>query len=63
MNGATTVLLVSHSLPQIRELCDKAIWIDKGVLREFGDVNTVCDHYLKDSEKASKEQLANIEFR
>lgn len=63
MDGGTTVLLVSHSIPQIRELCDKAIWIDKGKLREMGEVNQVCDHYLKDAEKASNEQLANIQFR
>ena len=63
MDGGTTVLLVSHSIPQIRELCDKAIWIDNGKLREIGEVNKVCDHYLKDSEKASNDQLANIQFR
>lgn len=63
MDGKTTVLLVSHSIPQIRELCDKAIWIDNGTLREMGEVNEVCDHYLKDAEKASNEQLANIQFK
>ena len=63
MDGGTTVLLVSHSIPQIRELCDKAIWIDNGKLREIGEVNKVCDHYLMDSEKASNDQLANIQFR
>ena len=63
MDGGTTVLLVSHSIPQIRELCDKAIWIDKGKLREIGEVNKVCDSYLKDAEKASNEQLANIKFK
>lgn len=63
MDGGTTVLLVSHSLPQIRELCDKAIWLDNGSVREIGEVNKVCDNYLKDSEKASNEQLANIQFR
>ena len=63
MDGGTTVLLVSHSIPQIRELCDKAIWMDNGKLREIGEVNKVCDHYLKDAEKASNEQLANIQFR
>ena len=62
MDGGTTVLLVSHSIPQIRELCDKAVWIDNGKLREIGEVNKVCDHYLKDAEKASNEQLANIQF-
>lgn len=63
MDGKTTVLLVSHSIPQIREICDKAIWIDNGKAREVGDVNKVCDHYIKDSEKASNEQLANIQFK
>ena len=63
MDGGATVLLVSHSIRQIRELCDKAIWIDNGKLREMGEVNKVCDHYLKDAEKASNEQLANIQLR
>ena len=63
MDGGTTVLLVSHSIPQIRELCDKAIWMDNGKLKEIGEVNKVCDHYLKDSEKASNDQLANIQFK
>ena len=62
MDGGTTVLLVSHSIPQIRELCDKAIWIDHGEMLEFGEVNKVCDHYLKDAEKASNKQLANIKL-
>ena len=39
MDGGTTVLLVSHSIPEIRELCDKAIWMDDGNLREIGEVN------------------------
>ena len=63
MDGGTTVILVSHSIPQIREVCDKAIWIDNGSIRDIGEVNKVCDEYLKDSEKASNEQLANIQFR
>ena len=62
MDSGTTVLLVSHSIPQIRKLCDKAIWIDKGRVREIGEVNQVCDNYIRDSEKASKEQLKDIRF-
>lgn len=62
MNGGTTVLLVSHSIAQIRELCDRAIWICDGRVRDSGEVNAVCDAYLKDAEKASKEQLANIQL-
>ena len=63
MDSGTTVILVSHSIPQVRELCDKAIWIKEGEVKEIGDVNTVCDNYLKDAEKASREQLANIKFK
>lgn len=63
MDGHTTVLLVSHSVPTIRQLCDKAIWIDKGMVREIGEVNKVCDHYLKDAEKATRDQLKDIQFR
>ena len=63
MDKGTTVLLVSHSIPQIRQLCDKAIWIDQGRIVEIGEVNEVCNHYLKDAEKATKEQLKDIRFR
>lgn len=62
MDGGTTVLLVSHSISQIRELCDKAIWIDNGYLKGIGEVNKICDQYLKDAENASNKQLANIEL-
>lgn len=63
MDGGTTVIFVSHSIPQVREICDKAIWIDNGKIKEIGEVNKVCDHYLKDAENASNEQLANIQFQ
>lgn len=62
MDGGSTVLLVSHSIAQIRELCDKAIWMDNGHLRDMGEVNKICDKYLKDAENASNKQLANIEL-
>ena len=62
MDGGTTVLLVSHSILQIRDLCDKAIWLDNGSVRKIGEVNKVCDEYLRDAENASTEQLANIKL-
>lgn len=63
MDKGTTVLLVSHSIPTIRSLCDKAIWINQGEVVEIGEVNDVCNHYLKDAEKATKEQTKDIRFR
>ena len=44
-SGATTIL-VSHSLPQVRSMCDKVLWLHKGKQIEFGtDVQAICDRY------------------
>lgn len=48
MSGGTTLLFVSHSTEQVRQLCQKALWIKKGRVQMFGDVNEVCDAYEKD---------------
>lgn len=46
-SGATTIL-VSHSIRQVRELCNKVLWLDKGVVMEYGyEVNEICDRYEK----------------
>jgi len=48
MSGGTTLLFVSHSTEQVRELCQKAVWLKKGRVQMFGDVNEVCDAYEAD---------------
>lgn len=40
-----TIVLVSHSEQTIRELCDRAVWIENGVSQIEGDVETVLDAY------------------
>jgi ABC-type polysaccharide/polyol phosphate transport system ATPase subunit len=40
-----TVLLVSHALGTIKDLCDQAIWLDHGVLRMWADADAVVDAY------------------
>lgn len=47
MGGGTTVLFVSHSLDQIREMCDRVVWLDHGQIKMIGDTNEVCDAYQK----------------
>ncbi len=42
--GATTIL-VSHSLQQIRELCNKVLWLDHGRQIAFGEAQEICDRY------------------
>ena len=43
-NGCCT-LFVSHSLPQVRRLCNKVLWLDKGKQIAFGEGNPGCDKY------------------
>ncbi len=40
-----TVLFVSHSLEQVRRLCNKAMILDHGKLIAYGDIETVADQY------------------
>ena len=46
IKSGQTIIIVSHNLDSIRQYATKAIWINKGVLMESGDVNTVIDKYL-----------------
>lgn len=62
INSGITVLLVSHSVSQIRDLCNKAIWLDNGELKMMGNVNEVCDEYVKASIRATSEQLENLDL-
>lgn len=44
-SGATTIL-VSHSLEQVREMCNKVLWLHKGEQKAFGtDVQGICNRY------------------
>ncbi|MFV0395390.1 MAG: ABC transporter ATP-binding protein [Coprobacillaceae bacterium] len=40
-----TIFFISHSLQQVRGFCKKTMWIEGGMLKEYGDVDEVCDHY------------------
>ena len=40
-----SMLFVSHSVSQVRKLCDKAIWLHKGSIIASGEVNEICDQY------------------
>lgn len=47
MGGGTTVLFVSHSIEQIREMCKQVVWLEHGKVWAIGEVNEVCDCYVK----------------
>ena len=42
-----TVLFVSHDVGSVRTLCDRALWLDGGRLREDGDVFPVTGRYME----------------
>jgi ABC-type polysaccharide/polyol phosphate transport system ATPase subunit len=42
---ARTIVLVSHALGSIRELCDEALWLHGGELRMYDDPDAVIDAY------------------
>ena len=46
IGGGTTVLFVSHSIEQIKKMCDRVVWIEHGVVQKIGG-KEVCDEYLK----------------
>jgi len=42
-----TILLVSHNMEIIRQMCKRAMWLDKGINRLCGPVNDVTDEYQR----------------
>ena len=48
IQGGATTILVSHSIPQVRSMCNKILWLDHGKQIAFGDdVKGICDAYEK----------------
>ena len=45
MAGGTTVFFVSHSVEQIREMCNKVLWMEHGRMVGFGDSDKICNIY------------------
>lgn len=43
-NGKATIL-VSHSVPQVRRMCNKVLWLNKGKQVAFGEAGKICDQY------------------
>lgn len=46
INGGTTVLFVSHSIEQIKKMCDRVVWLEHGKMIKIGG-KEICDEYKK----------------
>lgn len=48
LDRGTTLLYVSHTMPEVLRICQKAMWMDKGVICMSGSAEEVCDAYLNE---------------
>jgi ABC-2 type transport system ATP-binding protein len=46
-SGGRTAIFVSHGLGQVQQICDKAVWLDKGSVAASGDTEGVINAYLR----------------
>lgn len=51
IGGGTTVLFVSHSVEQIKTLCDRAVWLEHGKVKEIGVAKDICEKYYRSQMK------------
>lgn len=56
LEGGTTLLFVSHNIKTVREICDHAIWLDKGKMKMSGEVAEVCDAYQEEQDRLDFER-------
>ncbi len=60
--AGTTILLVSHSLERVQEMCSRVVWLDKGQVKAIGTPEQVIHHYLEQvSEQEAKRLSASME--
>jgi lipopolysaccharide transport system ATP-binding protein len=56
-----TVLFVSHNMAAVNRLCRNTIWIDHGIVVNFGTTDSVIDRYLSACELGGEEYLSRSE--
>lgn len=61
-----TIVIVSHSLDTVKDLCTRAVWIYKGEFKLDGDPTYVIDEYLKqvklDHKEEAKKNIKTIRY-
>jgi ABC-type polysaccharide/polyol phosphate transport system ATPase subunit len=55
-DSGKTVIMVTHSITNIHEMCDLAAWIDGGKLKAIGNADEVADAYAEAIEKGDDHQ-------
>ena len=52
-NSGRTIVIVSHAMGTMRNICDQLAWLNQGVLREVGEPGNVVDDYVEEVHAAS----------
>ena len=60
-HSGKTIVFVSHSLSVVKEICQRAAWIDRGILRALGNTDTVLDFYGQQISDSVERQKADAE--
>lgn len=55
--GGTTILFVSHESSDVKALCERCVWLDRGEVRMLGEADTVIAAYLSDTLR--RERVSN----
>jgi lipopolysaccharide transport system ATP-binding protein len=58
-----TIVLVSHDVAAVRELCERSIWLQDGLLQSYGPTDVVADAYYKSMAAHEEARLAAEEGR
>lgn len=53
-------MFVSHSIPQVRKICEKTLWIENSKVMAYGDTKEVCDKYTAYCANMQKEQQKQV---
>lgn len=54
--SGATVIIVSHSIRQIKNMCDKVLWLEEGQVIMHGDAKEVCDAYSENVDIEEEEE-------
>jgi len=56
--GGTTILFVSHESGDVKALCERCLWLDRGAMRSIGEADVVIAEYLSETVQRERKRDA-----
>lgn len=56
-----TIIFVSHDIGSVKQYCNRVVWIENGVVKEFDDKEVVCSEYINEKIKKQNEHFFSKE--